>query len=69
MNLGELDKRFTGTVTASDMVKAGLIGNAIGLIKVLAKGKLTKPLHVKASRFSAAAKSALEAAGGKAEVL
>ena len=69
VNLGELEKRFTGTVTTADMVKAGLIAHADGLVKVLAGGKFTKALHVKASRFSTAAKTALEAAGGKAEVV
>jgi large subunit ribosomal protein L15 len=38
-------------------------------IKILATGKLTKALTVKAHRFSAAAKAAIEAAGGKAEVI
>lgn len=38
-------------------------------IKILATGKLTKALHVKAHRFSVAAKTAIEAAGGKAEVI
>ena len=69
VNIGELDKRFTGTVTPADMLKAGLIGRKDQDVKVLGKGKLTKALHVKAHRFSDTAKSALEAAGGKAEVL
>jgi large subunit ribosomal protein L15 len=38
-------------------------------IKILATGKLTKALTVKAHRFSAAARAAIEAAGGKAEVI
>ena len=69
MNLGALDKRFTGTVSPEDMVHAGLISNKNLEVKVLAKGKLTKPLVVKAHRFSESAKAALEAAGGKAEVI
>jgi len=69
VNVGALDKRFTGTVTPADMVKAGLIGRSEGLVKVLGGGKLTKALHVRANRFSASAKQVLEAAGGKAEVI
>ena len=69
VNLGALDKRFDGEVTPEDMVHAGLISNKNLEVKVLAKGKLTKPLVVKAHRFSESAKAALEAAGGKAEVI
>ena len=38
-------------------------------IKVLANGKLTKKLDVKANAFSAAAKAAIEAAGGTVEAV
>ena len=40
-----------------------------GGVKILASGKLTKKLDVKANAFSAAAKAAIEAAGGTAEVV
>jgi large subunit ribosomal protein L15 len=69
VNLGALDKRFTDTVSPEDMVHAGLISNKNLEVKVLAKGKLTKALTIKANRFSDAAKAAIEAAGGKAEVI
>ncbi len=69
VNLGALDKRFTGTVTPADMALAGMISGKDLEVKVLGNGKLTKALHVKANRFSATAKAALEAAGGKAEVI
>jgi large subunit ribosomal protein L15 len=69
VNIGVLDKRFTGTVTVEDMHKAGLISNRGLEIKVLGTGKVTKPLTVQAHRFSTSAKAALEAAGGKAEVI
>ena len=69
VNLGALDKRFSGEVTPEDMVHAGLISNKNLEVKVLAKGKLTKALTIKANRFSEAAKAAIEAAGGKAEVI
>lgn len=69
VNLGALDKRFKGVVTPADMLKAGMIGRKDLHVKVLGYGKLTQPLHVKANRFSASALKALEAAGGKAEVI
>jgi large subunit ribosomal protein L15 len=40
-----------------------------GLLKILGNGKITKSLTVKAHKFSEAAKKAIEAAGGKVEVL
>jgi large subunit ribosomal protein L15 len=40
-----------------------------GLVKVLARGELDKPLTVRAHAFSAAAVRAIEAAGGRTEVL
>ncbi|MBQ3066449.1 MAG: 50S ribosomal protein L15 [Clostridia bacterium] len=40
-----------------------------GGVKVLGNGTLTKKLTVKASKFSASAKAAIEAAGGVAEVI
>lgn len=69
VNLEDLEKRFTGTVTPVELEKAGLIGKSEDLVKVLGSGKLTKALTVKANRFSASAKAAIEAAGGKAETL
>jgi len=69
VNLTDLEKRFTGTVTPEDMEKAGLIGKKENLVKVLGTGKLTKALTVKANRFSASAKAAIEAVGGKAETV
>ncbi|MCX4286855.1 MAG: uL15 family ribosomal protein, partial [Clostridia bacterium] len=38
-----------------------------GGVKVLGNGHLTKKLTVKADKFSASAKAAIEAAGGVAE--
>ena len=40
-----------------------------GLVKVLAGGKLSKSLTVKAHKFSESAQRAIEAAGGKIEVV
>ena len=69
INLGDIDKKFTtGTVSAVELAAAGLIRSAKKPVKILATGKLTKALTIKADKFSGAAKAAIEAAGGKAEV-
>jgi large subunit ribosomal protein L15 len=39
------------------------------LVKILGRGKLTATVNVKAHAFSASAKSAIESAGGKAEII
>jgi len=57
---------FEGEVNEEVLEKAGLIKNG-EKIKVLAGGELSKPLNIKAHKFSAAAREKIEAAGGKAE--
>jgi len=71
VNLGQLDKRFaTGTAVDPEALRAaGLVHNLRLPVKVLADGPLTKALHVKAHKFSAAAAQKLQAAGGRAEVI
>ena len=70
VNLGQLDAGFeAGSVVVAEVLRArGLVRNG-RRIKVLADGTLTKPLTVKADKFSATAKQKLEAAGGNAEVI
>ena len=55
-------------VNATVLYEKGIIGKIeeYGL-KVLGEGSLTKAITVKAERFSASAKEAIEKAGGKAE--
>ena len=71
LNLQQLELfRAGSTVGPEDFVAKGFIGkNETGTVKVLAKGKLAKALTVKAHRFSASAKEAIEKAGGKAELI
>ena len=66
VNLTQLEK-LTGTVTPETLKKAGVVHRFP--VKILANGKLTKSLTVKAHKFSESAKKAIEAAGGKVEVL
>lgn len=58
------------TVTPEMLVEAGLVTlKNNGGIKVLGDGQISKKLTVRADKFSASAKSAIEAAGGAAEVI
>ncbi|MBB1079716.1 50S ribosomal protein L15 [Limosilactobacillus sp. STM2_1] len=70
VNLTALNKFDDGTeVTPQLLVESGLVKNMKNGIKVLGSGKLEKKLTVKANKFSASAVSAIEAAGGKTEVM
>ena len=70
LNLDKLEAFDAGTiVTPEVMLKRGLIRKLKDGVKVLAKGTLSKPLTVRAHRFSARAQEQIVAAGGKAEVI
>lgn len=56
-------------VTPQVLMESGLVKNLKSGVKVLGSGKLEKKLTVKANKFSASAVSAIEAAGGKTEVM
>ena len=71
VNVSALDKTFEdgATVDIEALVNAGVVKNGFDAVKVLGNGKLEKKLTVKVSAFSESAKAAIEAAGGKAEVI
>ena len=70
VNLTALNKFDDGTeVTPQVLMESGLDKNLKSGVKVLGSGKLEKKLTVKANKFSASAVSAIEAAGGKTEVM
>jgi large subunit ribosomal protein L15 len=56
-------------VTPEKLVEAGIIKRADELVVILGRGELEKSLKVKAHRFSASARTKIEAAGGTAEEL
>ena len=56
-------------VDAAALQDKGLVKKAYDGVKVLGNGNLSKAVTVKASAFSESAKSKIEAAGGKAEVI
>lgn len=71
VNVEDLNVFEDGTVITPDLLADMRIvnGKNNGGIKVLGAGQLTKILTVKADKFSASAKAAIEAAGGVAEVI
>ena len=70
INVERLDVFDAGTIVTPDMlVRRGMIRRLGDGVKVLAKGKLTKALTVRAHKFSAKAQEQIASAGGKAEIL
>jgi len=69
VNLTTLESFDANTDVSPETLRArGLVAKR-GLVKVLARGEVTKPLNVSAHGFSQAAVRAIEAAGGTARVL
>jgi large subunit ribosomal protein L15 len=71
VNLDTLQTRFDAdTIVTPELLReAGLISSARGLVKVLARGDISKKLTVRAHKFSGKAADKIAAAGGTAEVL
>ena len=71
VNVESLNVFEEGTVVTLELLaEKGLVTvKNNGGLKVLGNGQLTKKLTVKADKFSASAKSAIEAAGGAIEVI
>ena len=71
VNLQDLERRFDAgdEVTLAALQAKGL-GTRKGIpVKILAKGTISKPLTVHAHGFSAAARAAIEAAGGTCQTI
>ncbi|MFH0716550.1 50S ribosomal protein L15 [Staphylococcus delphini] len=70
VNLDQLNQFEDGTeVTPGLLIETGVVKNEKAGIKVLGNGSLEKKLTVKAHKFSASAKAAIEAKGGAQEVI
>src|SRR4051812_12029052 len=68
VNLGELNHFDAGaTVTEASLRDAGLVKGRVDGLKILGTGALSKKLTVHAHKFSAAAKAAIEKAGGSVQ--
>ena len=70
VNLRDL-KRFPAeaVVDKAALKEAGLVKNQVKRIKLLGQGEITVPLVVKVEAVSAQARSRIEAAGGRVEVI
>lgn len=70
INVETLNRFEEGTeITPELLLEEGVVSKLKTGIKVLGKGSIEKKLTVKAHKFSASAKEAIEAAGGKTEVI
>lgn len=68
INLDQLSSFEDGTtVDPESLQKAGLLNGAGEKFKILARGAVSKKLTVRAHKFSAEARKAIEAAGGSTE--
>ena len=70
VNLDTLNRFEEGTeVTPALLIETGVVSSEKSGIKILGNGTLDKKLTVKAHKFSASAKEAIENAGGSTEVV
>ena len=66
VNIGTLQERFEegAEVTPESLRAAGVLRHLREPVKILANGELSRALHVRAHKFSAAARARIEGAGG-----
>ena len=70
VNLDALNRFEDGAeVTPALLLETGIVSNEKAGIKILGHGTLSVKLNVKAHKFSASAKEAIENAGGTTEVI
>ena len=70
INVSDLNKFENGAVVdAAALKEAGIIKKSLDGIKVLGNGEVAVKVTVKAAKFTETAKSKIEAAGGKVEVM
>ena len=70
VNLSDLNRYKEGTeVTPEMLLNDRIIRKTLSGVKILGRGELSVKLTVKAHKFSASAKAAIESAGGTVEVI
>ena len=69
VNIGDLATLKKDTIGPEELRAAGLIHKRHPLVKVLGDGELKKAVTVRAHAFSSSARSKIESAGGKVEVV
>jgi len=67
INVGDLESLGLAEVDLDKLVESGAVKVRKHGLKVLGDGELTKPVSVKANKFSASAREKIEKAGGKVE--
>ena len=61
-------KKLKAKIVKQDLINNGLVQKN-DLVKILGRGKLTVKIDITANAFSSSAKSAIEKAGGKANII
>ena len=69
INLDTLEQFDAGTVVDLETLRGSGLVHKHGFVKILGRGDLSKSLTVHAHAFSASAKAAIEAAGGRVQAL
>lgn len=69
VNLSDLGRFETGQVVDPETLRGAKLARKTRPIKILGNGEIGKPLTVSAHKFSVSAKAAIEAAGGRCEVV
>ncbi len=71
LNVSDLEKCFEAgaVIDETAIIESGLIKKPLDGIKILGSGELTKAFTVKVTKLSETAKTKIESAGGKAEVV
>ncbi|MDR0916720.1 MAG: 50S ribosomal protein L15 [Oscillospiraceae bacterium] len=71
VNIKTLEERFESgdVVSAETLLANGTLSKVRYGVKILGEGEITKKLDVQVNAFSESAKSKIEAAGGKAQVV
>ncbi|MFA5409691.1 MAG: 50S ribosomal protein L15 [Bacilli bacterium] len=70
INVSELNVFEDGTVVSPELLKeTGMIKKQLDGVKILGNGSIERKLTVRANKFSKTAKTSIETAGGKAEVI
>ncbi len=68
VNLDTIEAFGLDEVSPETLLERGLISKG-ALVKVLARGELSRPVHIRAHAVSQAARSAVEASGGSVEIV
>jgi len=69
VNLDQIEAKYTAgeIVDGASLLAKRLVKHSEGLVKILAKGEVTKALTFQVDKVSASAKAKIEKAGGKVE--